>query len=157
MGRHGVSAHPVRTRTMVRHCRLFHFSASSSGTIDAGSACVRRIALLLLASVSLTIACTGTHAPNAPTRAVPVSSSESVGLTVRVLMRGSEAPIAAASVFQDDTAVGTTNGSGELRTNVPMDIEFHINVSAPGYVSLGATGSVRSEERWTFYLESIQP
>jgi len=80
-----------------------------------------------------------------------------VGLTVRVLTRGTETPIAAASVFQDDTAVGTTNGSGELRTNVPLDIEFHINVSAPGYMGFGATGSVRSEERWTFYLEPIKP
>lgn len=142
---------------MVRHFRLFRYRPSSSGTIDAGSACVRRIALLLLASATLTISCADTRAPNAPTRALPVSSSESVGLTVRVLMRGSEAPIAAASVFQDDAAVGTTNGSGELRTNVPIDIEFHINVSAPGYVALGATGSVRSEERWTFYLESVQP
>jgi hypothetical protein len=118
---------------------------------------VRRIALLLLAAAGLTIGCTGTRAPNAPTPAIPVSSSESVGLTVRVLTRGTEAPIAAARVFQDDTAVGTTNGSGELRTNVPVDIDFHITVSAPGYVGLGATGSVRSEERWTFYLESSQP
>jgi hypothetical protein len=66
-------------------------------------------------------------------------------------------PIAAARVFQDDAVVGTTNGSGELRTNVPMDIEFHIDVSAPGYVGFGATGSVRSEERWTFYLEPVEP
>lgn len=118
---------------------------------------VRRIALLLLVSAGLTVSCTDAHAPNAPTHVVPVSSSASVGLTVRVLRRGSEVPIAAARVFQDDTAVGTTDGTGELRTYVPLDIEFHINVSAPGYVGFGATGSVRSEERWTFYLEPVEP
>ena len=115
---------------------------------------VRTVALLLMTCVGPAMACAGARTPAAPTMAAAITPSASTDLTVRVLTRGSELPIAGATVFQGTSAVGTTDGIGELRTNVPVDVEFHISVDAPGFVGLGASGTVRSEERWTFYLES---
>lgn len=103
------------------------------------------------------MACTETPVPAAPTRSVTTSPSASVDLTVRVLTRETEIPITGARVFQNSTAVGATDAGGELRTNVPVEVEFRIDVAAPGYVGFGATGTVRGQERWTFYLEPAQP
>jgi hypothetical protein len=114
---------------------------------------MRTAALLLVASATLWTACVGRSAPAAPAAPLAVSPSASTDLTVRVLTRGTEQPITGASVFQNSTAVGRTNTGGELRTNVPVDVEFHIDVSAPGFVGFGVTGTVKGSERWTFYLE----
>lgn len=108
---------------------------------------------ILLTSATLSIACASPAAPTAPTPPAPVSPASSVGLTVRVLTRATESPIAGANVFADEGRVGVTNAAGELRTNVPLGIEFHIRVAASGFVGFGAYGTVNGEERWTFYLE----
>jgi hypothetical protein len=115
---------------------------------------VRTLARLLIVSAILSTACAETRSVTAPTAAVPISSSASTDLTVRVLTRGGELPIAGATVFQNSTAIGITNRVGELRTNVHVDVEFHIEVSAPGYLGFDVAGTVRGAERWTFYLES---
>lgn len=76
-----------------------------------------------------------------------------MGLTVRVLTRTTELPIAGATVFDGENPVGMTGDGGELQTKVPLGVEFHIRVAAAGFVGLGAFGTVNGEERWTFYLE----
>ena len=99
-------------------------------------------------------ACVDKPVPLGPTSIDAANPHASVALTVRVLTRGTEQPITGATVSQNSTTVGRTGDTGELRTNVPLDVEFHISVSAAGYVGFGAIGTVRDEERWTFYLES---
>lgn len=72
---------------------------------------------------------------------------------MRVLTRGSEQPLPEATVLQNNDVVGETNLDGLVMAQVPVGVEFHIDVKAAGYLSSGASGTVRSEERWTFYLE----
>ena len=122
----------------------------------APPAAVRTLLGIVLMSASLSLACAGAATPTAPTPAPAVSPASSVGLTVRVLTRATESPIAGATVFGGDGIVGVTSASGELRTNVPLGVEFHIRVAAQGFVGLGAYGTVNGEERWTFYLEPGQ-
>ena len=89
-----------------------------------------------------------TVSPAAP--AVPAST---IALTVRVLARGSEEPVPHATVFRNNAAVGQTDTGGFLRAEVPLGVEFSIDVIAPGYIGWGASATVTSQERWTFYLE----
>jgi hypothetical protein len=85
-----------------------------------------------------------------PSPAVPAST---IALTVRVLTRGSEEPVPHATVFRNDAAVGQTDTGGFLRAEVPLGVEFSIHVTAPGFIGWGASATVTSQERWTFYLE----
>jgi hypothetical protein len=77
-------------------------------------------------------------------------------LTVRVLTRTTERPIAGAAEFNGDSPVGFTDSSGAPRTNVPLRVEFRIREAASGFVGLAA-GTVNGDERWTFYLEADPP
>lgn len=113
--------------------------------------------MLAIGCLSWSVACVGTSPPTAPTPLAAQSPRSSAALTVRVLTRTTEQPITGATVFQNRDAVGLTDGGGELRTNVPVGVEFAIDVSAPGFVGFGAAGTVNGEERWTFYLEPGQP
>jgi hypothetical protein len=128
----------------------------ASGTRHAVRADVRTLLSIILTAASLSIGCAGATTPVAPTSPPAVSPASSVGLTVRVLTRATESPIAGANVFATDGMVGVTDATGELRTNVPLGVEFHIRVAAQGFVGLGAYGTVNGEERWTFYLEAGQ-
>jgi hypothetical protein len=76
-----------------------------------------------------------------------------VSLTVRVLVRGTEEPVPHATVFRNNAAVGQTDSGGVLRADVPLGVEFSIDVTAPGFIGWGASATVTSQERWTFYLE----
>jgi hypothetical protein len=78
-----------------------------------------------------------------------------IGLTVRVLTRGSEEPVTAATVFRNQIAVGQTDADGIVQAEVPLGVEFTIDVTAPGFAESGATATVTSQERWTFYLERL--
>jgi hypothetical protein len=94
------------------------------------------------------------NSPTAPTAAA--SPSRPVGtsiLTVRVLTRGAEQPVAAATVFRNSAAVGQTDAAGLLRAEVTVGVEVSIDVSAAGFVGCGATATVTGPEQWTFYLE----
>jgi hypothetical protein len=112
---------------------------------------------LVLAVVAAQVlsGCSQITAPTAstPNATVPVQAGSTIGLTVRVLVRGSEEPVAAATVFRNNAAVGQTDVAGMLKAQVPIGIEFSIDVTAPGFVGCGAMAKVTSEERWTFYLE----
>jgi hypothetical protein len=97
-----------------------------------------------------------THSPGSPTPAAPSSAAApaaTIGLTVRVLTRGSEQPVTAATVFRDRIAVGQTDAEGIVYAEVPVGVEFSIDVTAPGFFGSGASATVSSHERWTFYLE----
>jgi hypothetical protein len=56
-------------------------------------------------------------------------------------------------VFRNNAAVGQTGSDGVLRADVPLGVEFSIDVTAPGFIGSGASATVTSHERWTFYLE----
>jgi hypothetical protein len=90
--------------------------------------------------------------PSDPSTPGAQPGTTSTPLTVCVRTRGAEQPIAGATVFQDDRVAGQTDAAGIVRTIVPLAVDFHIRVSAPGFVGEGAWGSVANEERWTFYL-----
>jgi hypothetical protein len=94
--------------------------------------------------------------PGAPTAAAPASAAApapTISLTVRVLARGSEAPVTAATVFRDRIAVSQTDADGIAHAEVPVGVEFSIDVTAPGFLGSGASATVSGQERWTFYLE----
>jgi hypothetical protein len=95
------------------------------------------------------------NGPTAPTATSTVAPSPAatIGLTVRVLVRSSEEPVAAATVFRNNAAVGQTDSDGVLYADVPLGVEFSIDVTAPGFIGSGASATVTSRERWTFYLE----
>jgi len=73
-------------------------------------------------------------------------------LVVRVHERGSEAPLAGALV-RHNTDGHYTDASGEAHLVVTLGEETTIDVSAPEYHSMQATGTLNGDERWTFYLE----
>ena len=106
-----------------------------------------------IAFVGTSVACSSTQIPTAPAELV---AEKTANLTVRVLTRGTEQPIAGATVSKNGAVVGATNGLGEMRTPVPVGTDFQIDVAAPGLVGFGVGGTVRSDERWTFYLEPIE-
>ena len=53
----------------------------------------------------------------------------------------------------DSVAVGQTDADGIVHAEVPVGVEFAIDVTAPGFLGSGASATVSSHERWTFYLE----
>jgi hypothetical protein len=77
-----------------------------------------------------------------------------VMLTVRVQQRGSEAPIAGATVRSNHDAVAHTDALGLCMLSVTTREETTIDVSAAGYQSMSASAVIGNSERWTFYLES---
>ena len=105
-----------------------------------------------------TVACTA-GSPTAPTAPAPTpangGSAATATLTVRVLSRQSELPIAGARI---DTPVahGATDASGEYVLSIATGKEVEVSVSADGYESMGAAGTLGNNERWTFYLPSAQ-
>ena len=113
---------------------------------------------IVIPFVALLSACSGPTTPGAPTPspAIPVAVANNViktALTVRVLERGTELPLAEALVLRNEDIVGRTDGAGMVHADVPVGVEFQIGVKAAGYKTAGVTGTVTSQERWTFYLE----
>jgi hypothetical protein len=122
---------------------------------------LNRVALLAILLASPSCVNRGGSSPAAPTvpsNQPPVTSPgvTSTALSVRVLTRSLETPIEGASVLQNSSLVGKTNSEGVAEFNVPIGVEFHISVTASGYVGLGSSGTVESSEVWTFYLERAQ-
>lgn len=116
---------------------------------------VRRALSALVFVAAVISGCSSQENAVAPTArpAAQALSPATIGLTVRVLTRGAEMPVAGANVTMDDTLIGQTDIDGAVRATVVIGAEFHIVVSAAGFVGNGAWGAVASEERWTFYLE----
>jgi hypothetical protein len=139
--------------------------SGASGTVDAdrgrmGSYCRRGFPawpaarLLVIALAGILSGCERLVTPAGPTTVASAAApAPTVALTVRVLVRGSEEPVPHATVFRNNSAVGQTDIGGLLRAEVPLGVEFSIHVSAPGFIGWGASATVTSQERWTFYLE----
>jgi hypothetical protein len=100
-----------------------------------GTGCVSRSA----------VAPTDAAAPRSP------SSAQTASLTVRVLARESESPIAGAAVRSEAT-VRTTDAAGVCVLPFVVGEELDVRVSAPGFEPMGASATLAANERWTFYL-----
>lgn len=98
-------------------------------------------------------ACASPASPSATTVHAPTSTATSVPLTIRVLVRGTEAPIAGAAVFEHDVPMGQTAATGDFQMPVTPNTDLEINVTAAGFIGFGASGRISSAELWTFYLE----
>src|SRR5437763_16050804 len=110
------------------------------GTVDARTASMlssssARAAIGLTCAAILS-GCEMIHSPGAPTASAPAATSTTatIRLTVRVLVRGSEEPVTAATVFRDQVRVGQTDGEGVLHAEVPLGVEFAIDITAPGFM-----------------------
>ncbi len=114
--------------------------------------------LVALLSATTILAGCASQSPVGPTQALvyPISASrpQNSALTVRVLSRDSEQPIAGAAV-QSATTSATTDALGVCTLSVVVGEELEVNVSASGYEPMGASGLLGPNERWTFYLPAL--
>jgi hypothetical protein len=114
--------------------------------------------LTTVCALSGTVACAA-GSPTAPTTPAPRpangGSAATATLTVRVLSRQSELPIAGAHINTPE-AHGATDASGECVLSIATGLEVEVNVSADGYESMGAAGTLGNNERWTFYLPAAK-
>jgi hypothetical protein len=123
------------------------------GRHSAGVPALAAIAGLLLA----TAACARTDARRdvpsmtAPSAVVPQPSGHT--LVIRVYTRSSQSPIGGALV-EHELDDHYTNPSGEARLTVAAGEETTIAVSAPEFHTMQASGTLNSDEQWTFYLEA---
>ena len=89
--------------------------------------------------------------PLTPT-ASPVTLTQ---VTVRTLVRGSDAPLPGVAISVDHRFSGLTNAEGTFGVQVDLGRWVRIDASREEYASFGAEGEVNGPERWTFYLEPI--
>lgn len=80
------------------------------------------------------------------------TSDATVTLTVRVKARATEIPIRGALVRYNANAPSYTDVSGQSVLKVVPALETTIDVSAPGYETMAASGVLAGDERWTFFL-----
>ena len=78
--------------------------------------------------------------------------ANNVMLTVRVLARASETPIEGAIVTVVDHRSYQTDTAGICTFPVESGQMTDVDVTASGYLPIGAGGVLSSDERWTFYL-----
>src|SRR5689334_5973284 len=114
----------------------------------------RRFAVAAVVACTLWGACAQSDptAPSTnPTGFPDATGLSGVTLTVRVLQRTTELPIAGARVTTS-SGTGSTDASGLFVMAVAPGRSTDVDVSAPGYESMGASGVLADNERWTFYL-----
>ncbi len=102
---------------------------------------MHRYVALLIAG---TVACASPHAPSPP--------ASSHTLTLRVLARTAETPIANATIHQNGVYVGRTDTDGSFALRIQPGW-IGITVIADTYRGFTAEAEVFSDERWSFYLE----
>jgi hypothetical protein len=113
---------------------------------------------MMLSAALLSGACASPAAPSAPT--APAGSgagdvpASSVRLTVRVLIRAQDAPVAGAVVTVDGETA-KVDAAGTCEFDVRPGAMANVDVSASGFAPLGASGVLLNDERWTFYLEPL--
>lgn len=116
---------------------------------------VKALATIIATGLIAVSSTTCARSPMAPTvpSSTPGPSVEvpAATLTVRVLARTSELPIAGAYI-ETPTTTGSTDAEGTCTLTVPAGQPVDVNVSAEGYEPMGASGVLGSSERWTFYL-----
>jgi len=76
-------------------------------------------------------------------------------VTVRTLVRGSEAPLPGVAISVDHRFNGLTNADGTFAVQVDLGRWVRIDASRAEYGSFGAEGEINGPERWTFYLEPV--
>lgn len=76
-------------------------------------------------------------------------------VTVRTLVRGSEAPLPGVAISVDHRFNGLTSADGTFAVQVDLGRWVRIDASSDEYGSFGAEGEVNGPERWTFYLEPV--
>jgi hypothetical protein len=91
-------------------------------------------------------------APSEPPPVVSQPAASTSVLTVRVLTRASEQPIARAEV-RTSTSRAMTGSDGVCVLDIIPGEELEVTVSAAGYQTIIAAGVLGSHERWTFYLQ----
>jgi hypothetical protein len=124
---------------MRRYSAAAQARAAIAGLLLVTAACTRMDARRSVPSIT------------APSAAVPESSGHT--LVIRVYSRGSQSPIAGALV-EHELDDHYTNPSGEARLMVAAGEETTIAVSAPEFHMMQASGTLNSNEQWTFYLEA---
>src|SRR5262245_22163794 len=111
----------------------------------------RAVLVVLMTSAGCTVDRGTMSSLSAPSP--PPEAPRTMTLTVRVQARGTEQPIAGALVRHEAVAY-YTDGSGESALAVAAGSETTIDVSAPGFHAMRAAGTLNSDERWIFYLQS---
>jgi hypothetical protein len=76
-------------------------------------------------------------------------------VTVRTLVRGSEAPLPGVAISVDHRFNGLTQADGTFTVQVDLGRWVRIDASSDEYGSFGAEGEINGPERWTFYLEPV--
>ncbi len=76
-------------------------------------------------------------------------------VTVRTLVRGSEAPLPGVAISVDHRFNGLTHADGTFTVQVDLGRWVRIDASSDEYGSFGAEGEINGPERWTFYLEPV--
>ena len=89
--------------------------------------------------------------PLMPT-ATPVPLTQ---VTVRTLVRGSEAPLPGVAISVNHRFNGLTHADGTFTVQVDLGRWVRIDASSDEYRSFGAEGEINGPERWTFYLEPV--
>jgi hypothetical protein len=108
-----------------------------------------------LFAVSATACAKSPMAPSVPASAPgPSIEVPAATLTVRVLARNSQLPIAGAQIATP-TLTASTDVDGMCSFTVHAGEAVDVDVSAAGYESMGASGVLGSSERWTFYLPPL--
>lgn len=105
----------------------------------------------------LAAACASPTAPSTPTipsaPAPPQNAPLPVVLTVRVLQRTVATPLPGATVVLG-IRTAQSNADGVCTFSLTAGNMADVEVSAPGYQPLSASGVLNSDQRWTFYLET---
>jgi hypothetical protein len=121
----------------------------------------RRAAFASLLAAS--VVCGACASPTAPSNEAPAPQTapgagdvpaSSVRLTVRVLIRAQDAPVAGALVTVDGETA-KVDAAGTCEFDVRPGAMANVDVTASGFAPLGASGILMNDERWTFYLEPL--
>ena len=104
----------------------------------------------LLAASMLVSGCQASS-PLMPTSTPPPLTQ----VTVRTLVRGSDAPLPDVAISVDHQFTGLTHADGTFTVQVDLGRWVRIDASAEEYGSFGAEGEINGPERWTFYLEPV--
>jgi len=76
-------------------------------------------------------------------------------VTVRTLVRGSEAPLSGVRISVDHQFHGLTSADGTSAVVVDLGRWVRIDASRDQYGPFGAEGQINGPERWTFFLEPV--
>ena len=117
-------------------------------------------AMVLLCATTILAGCAVESSVGPSPSTSSLATPQAGALTVRVLARTTEQAIAGATVrsvrftgtTRSEESSGTTDALGVCILSFAAGEEVDVSVSAEGYETMGASGVLGSNERWTFYL-----